>query len=241
MKTSIATAFLYTLFGPFGVFCLVWAFIFVKRAEYLSAVVALGSAVFTLGMVAMMATVASRKVTPRVTRDGAGIMVRPDRKVDGLLMASLFGAFLAMAVYAVFTPLGMVDIPVPRNDERYFVFVCAAGLLVGLFSLRQIITQRGASYLRLTAEDIETGNTITSAKRSWDEVTDVLDRPQKARQTSGTTYIATADGRTRVLPSDWYTPGGHALREFVSFYWRNPEHREELADSRAVKRLETEN
>jgi hypothetical protein len=237
MRSSVAVAFLYIFFGPFGVFCLVWAFIFVGRAQYMETVVALGSAVFSLGLVAMVATVASRKVTPRVTYDDAGVMVRPDHKVDGFLMASSFGGFLAMTTYAVLTPLGMLDIPVPRNDERYFVIVCAAGALVGVFSVRQMIMRRGTSYLRLTVDGVETGNTVTSAQRSWDEVTDVADRPRKGRKSTGTTYITTADGHTRVLPSDWYTPGGHALREFVRFYWRHPEHRTELADGRAVERL----
>jgi hypothetical protein len=237
MRSSVAVAFLSVVFGPFGVFCLVWALIFVARAQYLETVVALASAAFSLGLVAMLATVASRKVTPRVTYDDAGVMVRPDQKVDGFLMASSFGGFLAMATYALLTPLDMLDIPVPRNDERHFVIVCAAGALVGVFSVRQLIMRRGTSYLRLTVDGIETGNTVTSAERSWDEVTDVADKPRKGRKSTGTTYITTADGHTRVLPSDWYTPGGHALREFVSFYWRYPEHREELADGRAVERL----
>ena len=153
------------------------------RAEYMSAVVALGFAVFTLGLVAMMATVASRKVTPRVTYDDAGIMVRPDRRVDGLLLASTIGGFIAMAVYVVFAPLDMLDIPVPRGDQRYFVISCAAGVLVGLFSLRQIIPQRGMSCLRMTADGLETGNTMSTVQRSWDDVTDVADRPRNGRQT----------------------------------------------------------
>jgi hypothetical protein len=238
MRSTVATAFLFVVFVPFGVLCLAWAFRYSARAEYLSAVVALGFAVFTLGLVAMMATVASRKVTPRVTCDEAGIMVRPDRRVDGLLMASTIGAFLAMAVYAVFAPLDVLDIRVPRGDQRYFVISCAAGVLVSICSLRQIIAHRGTSYLRMTADRLETGNTMSTVERGWDEVTDIADRPRNGRKPSGTTYITSHDGRTRVLPSDWYTPGGHGLRELVRFYWQHPEDREELIDGRAVERLD---
>jgi hypothetical protein len=134
----------------------------------------------------------------------------------------------------------MIAIRVPRNDERYFVFACAAAVLVGVFSLWQIIRRRGTSYVRMTADGLELGNTVSSVERSWDEVTDIADRAQKARDASGTIYITTADGRTRTLPSDWYTPGGHALREMVRFYWKHPEDREELTDGRAAERLETE-
>jgi hypothetical protein len=239
MRSPVAVAFLFILFVPFGALCLAWAFIFSVRTEYLSALVALGFAVFSLALVAMVATVASRKVTPRVTRDDAGIMVRPDRRVDSLLLASTIGAFLAMAVYAVCAPLDMLDIPVPRGDRRYFVAACAAGVLVGLFSLRQLIRQRGMSYLRMTPEGLETGNTMSAVERSWGEVTDVADRPRNGRKPSGTTYITSAGGRTRELPSDWYTPGGDGLRELVRFYWQHPEHREELTDGRAAERLDT--
>ena len=167
-------------------------------------------------------------------------MVRPDRRVDNLLMASTFGAFLGMACYAVFAPLDMIAIRVPRNDVRYFVLGCAAATLVGVFSVLQIIRRRGTSYVCMILVGLELGNTVNSAKQTWDEVTDIADRAQNARRPSGTTYITTADGRTRVVPTDWYTPGGHALRELVRFYWKHPEDREELVDGRALRRLETE-
>ena len=238
MRSLAATTFLWIVFGPFGVFCLAWACIYLARGEYLSAVVALGSAVFTLGLVVMLATVASRRVKPRVQLEDGGIMVRPDRRVDALLLASTFGGFIAMACYAIFAPLDMIAIRAPRDDERYFVLACAAAVLVGVFSLRQIITRRGTSYLRMTAHDLEVGNTMSSVERPWGEVTGVADRPQNGRRPSGATYITMADGRTRTLPSDWYTPGGHELREFVRFYWEHPETRGELVDGRALKRLD---
>lgn len=240
MRSLVATAFLWIIFGPFGLFCLAWACIYFTRGEYLSAVVALGFAVFTLGLVLMLAIVASRKVKPRIQREDDGILVRPDRRVDALLMASTFGGFVAMAFYAISAPLDMIAIRVPRNDERYFVFACAAAVLVGVFSLVQIVRRRGTSYVRMTIDGLELGNTVSSVERSWDEVTDIEDRPQKARQPTGTTYIATADGRTRTLPSDWYTPRGDALRKLVRFYWKHPEDREELTDGRALQRLQTE-
>ena len=240
MKSSLATAYLWILFGPFGIFCLGWACIYIVRGEYLSAVVALGFAIFALGLILMLAIIASRKVKPRIQRAEDGIVVRPDRRVDTLLMASTFGAFLAMACYAVFAPLDMIAIRVPRNDVRYFVFACAAATLVGVFSVLQIIRRHGTSYVRMTLDGFELGNTVSTVERSWDEVRDVADRAQNARQPSGTTYISTVGGRTRVLPSDWYTPGGHALREFVRFYWKHPEDRDELVDGRAVGRLDAE-
>jgi hypothetical protein len=234
---TIATAFLWIVLGPFGLVCLAWGFIFVTRAEFLSAVVAFGFAVFTMCFLVMLAIVASHKVKPRVQLADGGTMIRPDRRVDSLLMAATFGAFGAMACYAVFAPLDMIAIRAPRGDERYFVLACAAAVLVGVFSLRQIIRRRGTSYVHLTVDGLEMGNTMSSADRSWDEVTDVADRPQTARKSAGTTYITTTDGRTRELPTDWYTPNGSALRELIRLYWTHPESRDELTDGRARTRL----
>ena len=237
MKFSIATAFLCIVFGPFGLLCVVWTFLFLGRAEFLSAVVALGFAAFTLGMIAMVVVVASRKVAPRVTCHDGATTLRPDPRVDRFLVVSTIGLFIGMAVYAVFAPLGMLDIPTPRDDQRYFVFACAAGAVVGVFSVRQIVRQRGTSFLRMSAQGIELGNTMSTAKRSWDELIEVTDRPRNGKRPTGATYIATAGGNIRTLPSDWYTPEGHALRELVRHYLQYPEHRAELADGRAVERL----
>lgn len=226
------------LFGPFGMFCLVWSFIFVGRTEFLSATVALGFAAFALGMVAMVVVVATNKVVPRVTCHDGGTTFRPDSRVDRYLMASTIGLLIAMAVYAVFASLDMLDIPTPRDDRRYFVFICAAGMVVGVLSMRQIVVQRGMSRLRMSVDGIEMGNTMSTAQRSWDQLTEIGDRPRNGRKVTGATYIATDGGSTRTLPSDWYTPGGRALRDLVRFYWQHPEHREELTNGRAVERLE---
>ena len=242
MRPIVAVAFLSILFGVVGVLCTAWALVSLTRGEYLSVIVVAGFAVFTFGMVAMMAIVTMRKVTARVEHDDAGTTFRPDGKVDVLLVASTVGAFVAMTVYAIFAPLDMLDIPVPPGNRQYFVFASIAGVLVGLPSLWQILTQRGMSHLRLTAGGVELGNAFSTAARSWDEVSDVADRPPKGRRSSnntGTTYVTTADGRTRTLASDWYTPGGHALRDLVRFYWQHPEYREELTDGRALDRLRT--
>ncbi|WP_049744835.1 hypothetical protein [Mycolicibacterium goodii] len=237
MKLSIATAYVCVVFGPFGLFCLVWTFLFVGRAEFLSAVVALGFSAFTLGLVAMVAVVASRKVKPRISRHDGGITLRPDVRVDRSLMASTIGVFLGMVVYAVFAPLDMLTIPTPGDDRKYFMVACAAGAVVGLFTLRHVVRQRGMSLLRLSTTGIELGSTISTAKRSWDDVDDIADRPRNGRKPTGATFITGADGRTLTIPSDWYTPGGQVLRDLMLLYWQHPDLRPELADGRAVERL----
>lgn len=237
MKSSIATAFLFVVFGPFGVFCLAWVLIFAVRGELLSAVVALGAAVFALAFIGMLGLVSSRKVAPRFTFDESGSEFRPDRRVDGLVIAFTIGGLVAMATYAICAPLDLLAIKAPGRNERYYIIVCAVAVLVGMVSLRQLVRHKGASYLRITADGIESGNTMTTAVRSWDEIAEIADRPRNSREPNGATYFTTADGRIRELPSHWYTPGGSAIHELIRFYWQNPGARPELTDGRALQRL----
>jgi hypothetical protein len=152
-------------------------------------------------------------------------------------MASALGLLVAMALYAVFTPLDMLAITIGRG-EILFVIVCATTVLVGLLSLRQIIRRKGASYVRLSVDGVEAGNSTTSVTYAWDDIVEITDRPRSGRQAGGATYLVTDDEHAREVPSSWYTPGGHALHEFLCHYWQHPELRDELTDERAALRLE---
>lgn len=237
MKTAIAKAFLLFLFAPFGVFCLVWTAVFLGRAELPSAVVSFGFAMFTLGFVALLILTARHAVKPRTASDRGGLLIRPDLRVDAALIGATVGGLVAMLTYAICAPLDQITISVPRNGERYYVAACAIAVVVGSFSVRQIVLRRGTNYVRLTEDGLEMGNTMTSVTRSWSEVDDVSDRPQNGRSGTGTTYVKTSDGQVRDIPSDWYTPNGRVLRELIRFYWQHPEARGELSDTRAVSRL----
>lgn len=143
-----------------------------------------------------------------------------------------------MSVYVIFTPLGRVDIPVPHGMRPYFLFVCGVGALWGLPSLGAMLGHGGVSYLRLTAEGFEIWQGLTSQGGTWSEVRDVsASAPGRPWPTRGTLFLLGADGEARSLVADSYTPGGHALREWVRFYWSHPEHRAELTDDRALERL----
>lgn len=238
MRASIATGFLAVLFVPLGMYCLAWTIIYLSRAEYPSAVVALGCAAFSLALISMLALARRRRVVPRIASEAEGLMARPDPRIDLLLVVAILGAFAAMTTYAICAPLDMVVIAVPRGDQRYFVIACAIGLPLGLVTLVQVIRRGGSSYIRVTRDGLELGNTVTTVVRTWDEVTDIADRGENARRSTGTTYVRTADGHSREVPTDWYTPGGHAIRQLMRFYWLHPDARHELEDRRAVDRLD---
>lgn len=238
MRASVATAFLAILFVPLGLYCLAWTLIYVSRAEYPSAVVALGFAAFTLCLIATLVLARVSRVTPRIASDADSLLARPDQRIDVLLIVANSGAFVAMATYAVCAPMDMIVIAVPRDDERYFVIACAIGIPIGLVTLAQILRRGGSSYIRVSIDGLELGNTVTTVARTWDHVTNIADRGEKARSSTGATYVRTADGHTRAVPTDWYTSRGRAIRELMRFYWLHPDARHELAEGLAVGRLD---
>jgi hypothetical protein len=225
--------------GAAGILGTAWALVSLGRGEYLTVLVAGGAAVFGFSMVAMIARVGTRNVSVCVDVGDDGTTFRPDRRVDVYLMVATVGMWAAMVLYAIFAPLEMVEIPLPRGDRNYLIGTAVVGALVGLPSVRQILVRRGMSFVRLSADGVETGNTYSTVCRRWDDVADVSGAPAHRRRpiNTGSTYITTTDGGTRLVASDWYTPGGYALRDLVRFYWQHPDCRDELVDGRVVKRL----
>ena len=239
MRQTVAVTFLCLVFGAMGALCVWWGVVSLIRGAYPSALVVSGFAVFCVGMIAMMTIVSTENVTARVEHDEAGTTLRPDRRVDGLLTAATMGAFGALVLFAILTPLGMMQIPLPPGNRQYFVVAAIVGAVLGLRSVRQIAVHRGMSSLRMTVEGLELGTSTSTVERQWKDVSSVADTLPDGRRpiNGGTTYITTTDGRTRALASDWYTPGGQALRALVLLYWQHPELRAELTDGRAAERL----
>ncbi len=225
--------------GVPGLLGLVWGILSLSRGDYLTSVVALGFAILGLGILVPMVLAKIGRVTVRGEYSADGTLVRPDRRIDTISQVAAFAQVLAMSVYAIFTPLGRVDIPVPHGMRPYFIFICGAGALWGLPSLWAMLAHGGVSYLRLTPDGYEIWQGLTSRRGTWSEVRDVAAAaPGQPWPMRGTLFLLGSDGKPPTsLVIDTYTPGGHALREWVRFYWLHPDHRAELTDGRALERL----
>lgn len=233
-----AVAVVSLLFGGIGMFCSFWVLKLFVLGRYLSMLVVLLFAVFAFGVLAVRVIVAMGKVAPRVEYGDGGTLLRPDPNVDLLSLISVLAAFAAMLLYGIGAPFGFAELPGVR-DQKWFAMASIVGVIVGLPSLWRIATQGGMSYLRLTANGFEVGDAYSRAEDTWDELSELSDRPRHRPWIliAGSTYLTTLDGRTRTLASDWYTPGGCALRKLVRHYWKYPECRDELTDGRAAQRL----
>lgn len=123
MRTTAPVVFLCVVLGVFGTVSATWVLIALSRFGYLTAAVALGAAVFAFGLIAMQVTVAARRVAPRASCAEGGLTVRPDRRVDVLLFVPSLAAFLAMTLYAIFAPVGQLDIRAPRGSNDQYLWM----------------------------------------------------------------------------------------------------------------------
>lgn len=226
------------LFGPLGVLSVGWAVISVGRGEILTALTALGFAMFCLGFIAPFAKTVPGRVSPRGEFDGEGTTVRPDRGIDIPLQIALFGLILASGLAAIFVPIGIVEIPVPEQMRYALPFVAAVAALMGAPIMWRTLHRGSFRYLCLTPD----GFVIVQGRRpqngDWDQVVDVAEAaPHQTAPTPNAIVVVMADDRVITMPGASFTPEGRQLRQWVRFYWLHPDLREELTDERALQRL----
>lgn len=235
-----AVAVVAVMFGGVGMFSAVWALRLLDQGRYPLMFVIIGFAVFSFAVLVLRVIVAMGKVSPRIEYGDGGTLLRPDPKVDRISLIGTLAAFVALLLYGIVASLGVAELPGLAGDQRWLGLASITGAILGLPSLWRIATQGGVGYLRLTTIGFEIGDAWSRSECGWDELSDLADRPRHKPWllVQGSTYLTTSDGRTRTLASDWYTPGGRALRKLVRFYWQHPECRDELADGRAVRHVE---
>lgn len=170
----------------------------------------------------------------------AGTTIRPSTLYDALSYIWHIAATLTGWVYITLAPFGLIDIPHARSSQPWMMAFVA---LAGVATVWRMITHGGDSHLRLTPSGCEiwNGPWLALRRAKWEDISEVRDQPLH-RKLRGREVIVLAlpEGRSGTLLSDIVTDNSEALREWVRFYWQNPEHRAELTDGRALKRLEAE-
>ncbi|MGV0743293.1 hypothetical protein [Mycolicibacterium sp. XJ870] len=199
--------------------------------------------IWAFGFAAYMVYATSGAAKPRKEWGAAGTLLRPQRCVDAVFVASTTAVFLAAALYLAFSQFGMVDY-VPSGVMRGLVpAACGALALFGAPTLYRMFKHRGGSHLRLDPRGFEVweGQWNSFVRGTWDEVEQILDHPTRGGKPFHEVIVfALPQGRSVKLVSDTITGNSHALREWVRFYWQHPECRGELTDERALRRLDEE-
>lgn len=225
-------------FGPLAFFALWWAILFMGRGEFLTAIVTLGFALFCFGLVVSAVKSLSGRITPRTICDGKATTIRPDALIDRSMLAGCLGLVVASAVFAVFQPLGKIDIPVPHTQRLALPFMAAATVVIGVPLLWPMFRRRSTNYLRLTPNGYEIAEGFRPQVGDWSGIVNVSDTvPLQKKQAPATLVVERSDGSWDTLSAGSITPGGADLRSLMRFYWKHPECRDELTDGRTAQRL----
>lgn len=232
----------YVLAIPLGLLATVWAIICVTNNEFLTAVVSVSFGVMFISMtVPSMRSITSR-IEPRVSCNGLGTTVRSDLIFDVATFTTIAAAVFSCVMFAIFQPLGMLDIPVPHSLRYSIPFLAGVVGLMGVPFIWLMIHRGGTKYLRLTPAGYEVAEGYKPERGGWDEIIDVTRVvPESIRQVPNALVLMKSDGTAAVLAAGPITPGGRDLRELVRFYWQHPAYRDELADDRALERLRHKN
>lgn len=221
---------------------MVWAAITFLRGSYVTALLCVGIAAWWT--IPAIAQFIMPGLAPRVTCDNGVTTIRPDRRLDRMMLIGTIGGAPLLGLTAVLSAMGRLDLPTASVGSEGGVFAWVpiiCGGLAGVFAVFFVLIVKfgGIGYLRLGPEEFERAEALRkTATRRWDEVTDVSDTAPDRPQAIYPLVITTDDGeRHSIDNSAMYTRDGRTLYEFVRFYWLHPERRSELADGRALERF----
>jgi hypothetical protein len=157
-------------------------------------------------------------VTPRAEFGAGGTTVRPDRLVDGITKWGLIPTYLAVATFAIFQPMGKIDIPLPPGHNHYLLIGVTGAAIYGAFDLWRAFRPGGVSFIRLSTKGFEMSQGSSSIDGDWDDVMAMTDRrPGKNPPFRAILFVESRDGRIGMQVLDPYTPHGEAMRNLVRF------------------------
>jgi hypothetical protein len=209
------------------------------RGNLLTTVLVLGIVTFPVLMMAALAVAATGKTKLRTSGDATGFTVLPDKRFSMLYFTGMAVLAPSAILFAVFVPQGAIDLPMSRGMQvSPVLFATAAVIAIGALILG--VRREGVGYLKFTPSAIEIADVLKTREVEWDDIVDVRDHSDtKGGNKAGRSVVlCLRDGGESVIGAlNMYVPTGVPLYWMVRHYWRHPEDRAELRDSRALDRL----
>ncbi len=207
------------------------------RGNYLTAMVSVGWVIFLLAFLAAVLLVGSGRSEARITSNAMGFTLRPDRRFTILMLVGVIASIPSTAVFAICAPLGLIEFANTRMLQTIGAGASAFVVLTAVSGLVVAWRRGGVGHVTLTPAMIENADILATRTFEWDDVVDVADHAesQKSRRA---VVLRLRDGHEEIIGfANIYVPCGVTLYWLVRHYWRHPEDRMELVDSRAVERL----
>lgn len=207
------------------------------RGSYLTAVVTLGAALSLLPIVLALLLAAAGRTELNTTSDATGFTLWPDRRFSILTITGVVLFLPGGVALAVLAPVGAIDIA-EINWMRTALPVGAAFAVISIVTALIAGWRRGeVGHLKLTPAMIENADIVKTRTWEWDDIVDVADHAQ-SRKARRAVVLRVQDGHEEIITiADIYVPTGVPLYWMIRHYWKHPEDRMELVDSRALERL----
>ncbi|WP_231740415.1 MULTISPECIES: PH domain-containing protein [unclassified Mycobacterium] len=207
------------------------------RGNYLTTVLLFGVLTIPLLIMAMVLFGATGRISVRTTSDATGFTVWPDKRLGALYFTALVIAVPACLLFALFLPRGVLDIPISRGLQIFSppLFIVAA--LIAVIGLVAGVRRGGFGHLKFTPAMIEIADVLRTRVLEWDDIIDVTDHSE-TKKAGRSVVLCLRDGGEEVVGGlNLYIPTGVPLYWMMRHYWKHPEDRMELVDSRAAERL----
>lgn len=212
----------------------------VYEGSYLTAAVWWATLGTPFLLVAAYLAVAVGGARLRVSSDSSGLIFRPDKRLSVAYFVVMAVLVPAAALFAVLLSRGHLDLSTTRGMQIAVSTAFWVLALLAVIALVAGIHRGGAGYLKFTPTRIEIADVLKTRVVEWDDVVDVRDvaSTTKANQGGRAMVLCLRGGAEEVVSGlPLYVPRGVSLYWLVRHYWKHPEHREELVDSRAPRRL----
>ncbi|OCB14102.1 hypothetical protein A5717_11315 [Mycolicibacterium porcinum] len=222
--------------------CVVILYVFLgaaaaTRGNYLTMVVAFGWAVFVLAAMLALLLVGLGRTEARITSDASGFTMWPDRRFSILMVAGVVASIPSTLMFAIFAPSGAIEFANTRGLQTIGSVFAAVVVVIAVVGLIRAWGRGGVGHVKLTPGMVENADIMSTRMFEWDDVVDVTDHA-KSRKVRHAVVLRLRNGREEIISSaDIYLPRGAALYWMMRHYWKHPEDRMELADSRAPERL----
>lgn len=216
--------------------CCAWAGFSAIQFSLVTTIVALGLSLTCFWLIRTL--VASKNAVPRASFDSAGTVVLPDLRITNSMHRFVATGTISTGLTFAAWVIGVLYLPLGEFGDILPIAMGAAAAVLAWLWFKDS-TDRGLSYLTLNPDGFEFAGIATSQSGKWNDVVDVADKLPNQERFWNPMVITMRSGKALAMEAPaTYTPNGTALIEMVRFYWKHPEHRDELIDGRALRHIQ---
>ncbi len=223
-----------------AILCLVWTITVLSQGHYLTAVVSVGLFWVFVSLSIAVVILLLGKVRVDATFDDEGTVFRIDPVLNRLYVSAIVCMVVSVTLGVIMDVRGALHIP--ETPTRVYWGFAAAAVVVGILSLRPVITHGTFGYLMLSPAGFEIDMYSSASQGTWRKVTEIADhKPEGRLKLRYPIVFVMQDASVAVLPyPEFFTPKGRAMYWLTRFYWQHSECRGELVDGGAIERLRNE-